>query len=108
MFQRVPFVCNNVAYLVSGTSECITECLLYTYVYKTVKTHLCNHGMGISIQFYYSPYRITNVRANYLKADQSNINNLEMSPKFIKLKGVYEYFALWKMLGLFMSVNMNT
>ena len=61
MFHSVAVYWNNDLYLASGTSKYVTEFVVYTYIFKT---HLCHHCMGISIKFYYLPYRITNIKNN--------------------------------------------
>ena len=79
------------ACLVSGTKGSFTESVLYAHIFKT---HLCNHCMGISFQLYSSSSGITNIKAISLIEDQTNANELQMSPKLIQFEGVYDYFIL--------------
>ena len=80
MFQSAQVHWNNEAYLASGTCEGFTEFVLCPYI---IKIHLWNDCMGINIQFYYSPYRITNIKSNNL--NNGSIKYLSVRNDFANL-----------------------
>ena len=76
MIQSVSVYWNHEAYLASGTTECFTKFVLYAYIFKT---HLCNHCMGISIQF------------NSIR----RVVELNVDPHAVVAKVSLEYISVW-------------
>ena len=86
MLPSVPVVLNNEACLVFGTSECVREFVLCTYIFKT--TYEITAGGSA---FNSTTLRIESLISREISTitDQSITIQLETSPKVVHFRGIY-------------------